>query len=321
MSPALTPAVWDEELARRSQPPPLAQSWGYGEVQAREGWHVKRVDLGRCVAQVQLQGTGPTRWAYVPRGPVPAGEEELKALVEWARSEHLCRLRVEPEATGDFAEVATAVGFGPHPSFQPQHTMIVKLGPEDEMLASFKTKHRYNVRLSLRKGVEVEETDDAEELERQHAHTARRQGIRPPTVAHYRRRLELLPWCRVYVARVEGEAVAAIMVARFGGRAYYLFGGSSERHRQLMPSYAVQWTAMRAAAAAGCVDYDLWGVPPNGDDPNHPWHGLWQMKAGFNGTFVEYAGAWDLVLSPLRVLLGEGVHKTGKALTMLVKKR
>ena len=37
----------------------------------------------------------------------------------------------------------------------------------------------------------------------------------------------------------------------------------------MMPTYAVQWEAMRAAARAGCRDYDLWGMPPE-NDPDHP---------------------------------------------------
>jgi len=143
----------------------------------------------------------------------------------------------------------------------------------------------------------VDDQGDAAELARQHDATAGRQGITPADAAFYERRLRHLEWCRVYVARHEGEALAAVMVARFDGRAYYLFGGSTQVKRNLMPTYAVQWAAIRAAAAAGCATYDLWGVPPDGD-PKHPWAGLWQFKTGFGGWLVEYAGAWDLVLDP-----------------------
>ena len=54
---------------------------------------------------------------------------------------------------------------------------------------------------------------------------------------------------------------------------------------------------MRDAARCGCRDYDLWGVPPSAADTEHPWHRLWQFKAGFGGEMVEYSGAWDLVLN------------------------
>ncbi|HSR24910.1 MAG TPA: peptidoglycan bridge formation glycyltransferase FemA/FemB family protein, partial [Candidatus Eisenbacteria bacterium] len=162
----------------------------------------------------------------------------------------------------------------------------------------FKPKHRYNIRLAARRGVIVEVGLDAAEMRRQSQGTAQRQRIALLAESQYRRRLELMDWCRIYVARHEGDALAAIMVARFGGRAYYLYGGASGQGMQLMPTYAVQWAAMLDAARDGCRDYDLWGVPPTPDDRGHPWHGLWQFKSGFDGELVEYCGAWDLVLSP-----------------------
>lgn len=301
---------------------PLMQSWGYGEAQGAEGWTVERVRMHEgTMAQVLLQGVGPLRWGYVPRGPVPATGASVRALVEWARERKLARLRVEPEAPAEFGAELRRAGFEPAPARQPVHTAIVPLGPDDEMLRSFKPKHRYNIRLADRKGVVVAEGEDVAELHRQHAHTARRQEIAPPSLDSYRRRIERLEWCRVYVARFEEEAIAAIMVCRFAGRAYYLFGGSSDRHRHLMPTYAVQWAAMRAAAAAGCRDYDLWGMPPSADDVSHPWHGLWQFKAGFGGPLVEYAGAWDLVLSPIGARLSLTAGKLGRGIGRLVKTR
>jgi hypothetical protein len=296
---AVGASAWDAGVLALASPPPLLQSWGFGEVQAEEGWSPERVILpGGGRAQVLLRGAGPLRWAYVPRGPVPATAEAVEQLTTWARERGLARLRVEPEAPPAFAETLAGRGFRPAAAVQPRHTRIVPLGPDDEMLARFKPKHRYNIRLAERRGVTVEEGADSAEMRRQSLGTAQRQGIALLSEAQYRRRLELLGGCSVYVARHEGEAVAAIMVARFGSRAYYLYGGATGQKRQLMPTYAVQWAAMRDAARRGCRDYDLWGVPPTPDDPDHPWHGLWQVKSGFNGALVEYCGAWDLVLAP-----------------------
>jgi hypothetical protein len=289
---------WDTALAGLSSPPPLLQSWGYGEVQAQEGWMVERLVLpGGARALVLLQGSGPFRWAYVPRGPVPATLEAVGSLQAWARERRLARLRVEPESTTALGAQLRTLGFRPAPTFHPKHTRIVALGVDDAMLASFKPKHRYNIRLALKRGVTVEVGTDAAELRRQSRGTEQRQDITLLSEAQYRRRLELLPGCRTYVARHDGETLAAILVAWFAGRAYYLFGGSVGVKRELMAAYAVQWAAMRDAARSGCRDYDLWGVPPSADDTEHPWHRLWQFKAGFGGDLVEYCGAWDLVLT------------------------
>jgi len=288
-------AEWDALLAARGHPPSLLQSWGYGQVQQDEGWRVQRVDLGSMAASVLLRGPGPHPWGYVPRGPVPASREALSALVEWARDRHLSGISVEPEAGEELIPTLQGLGFGPAAELHPRTTLLVPLAEEDAMLSQLKPKHRYNLRLALRKGVEVEAGDDAHELHRQSVQTGVRQGISVPALAAYQRRLRWLAWCRIYVARFEGEALGAIMVARFAGRAYYLFGGSSVSRRELMPSYALQWRAMLDARAAGCVDYDLWGSPP-GPDPDHRWAGLWQFKSGFGGQLVNYCGAWEMTL-------------------------
>lgn len=305
---------WDaglQHLTGAGEPPSLLQSWGFGRVQAEEGWRVARLALPGSRASVLLQGSGLFARAYVPRGPVPTTSESLAALAGWARERGLARLRVEPDGGTALADELRSLGFVPSVGMQPEHTLIVPLGSEEAMMASFKPKHRYNIRLASRRGVEVEEDDDVAELERQTRATARRQGISLPGLAGYRRRLAELDWCRVYVARHEGRALAAIMVARFAGRGYYLFGGSSGERRELQPTYAVQWAAMRAAAEAGCRDYDLWGVPPKGD-PSHPWAGLWQFKVGFGGRLVDYCGAWDLPLSPRIAHLGDAVSRLGR---------
>jgi lipid II:glycine glycyltransferase (peptidoglycan interpeptide bridge formation enzyme) len=62
-----------------------------------------------------------------------------------------------------------------------------------------------------------------------------------------------------------------------------------------MPAYALQWAAMRAAKAAGCTRYDLFGIPPT-DDPAHPMSGLYRFKTGFGGEIAHRAGSWDYPL-------------------------
>jgi peptidoglycan pentaglycine glycine transferase (the first glycine) len=298
-TPSPPDAGWDRELAELEPTPPLLQSWAWGELQSRAGWEVERVRLpGGGRATVLLRRTGGRWWGYVPRGPLPASA--TPELLQWAVERRLGRLRLEPEAPPEFADDLRGLGFRERRDAspqQPRHTSIVDLqAAEEAMLASFKPKTRYNVRLALRRGVTVDAAGDAAELVRQAAATESRQGIRLPRREYYERLLELLPWARVYVARFGAEPLAAILVARHAGRAYYLFGGSSGRRRELMPMYAAQWEAMRGAAADGLAEYDLWGVPPP-DEPDHPWAGLLQFKAGFNGRPVEYCGPYDRDLS------------------------
>jgi hypothetical protein len=293
-------AGWDRELDDRASPAPLLQTWGWGEVQQRAGWSVERVRLeGGAMASIQLRAVGPVREAYVPRGPVPATGAAIDALVGWARTAKVARLKVEPEATPDLGEALAGRGFVHVAPVQPEHTRIVPLLAPDELLATFKHGRRYNIRAGLRRGVVVEEGKDAAELERQSEAVERRESISLPSRQYYELLLELLPWCRTYVGRhpQTREALSAVLAARHAGRVYHLFAGRTGVHPELMANDLAWWGAMRAAAVAGCRDYDLWGVPPPGAGPEHPWYGLGFFKAEFGGEERAYVGAWELVLS------------------------
>jgi peptidoglycan pentaglycine glycine transferase (the first glycine) len=313
---------WDARLAELAAPAasPLLQSWSWGEVQSQAGWRVERLELpGDGIASVQLRGRAPFERGYVPRGPVPAERESLAGLVDWARTRGLARLRVEPEAGADLAPLLRELGFRPAPQVQPQYTMIIKLGGEEETLASISRGTRYNIRLAEKRGVTVVEGTDAAELARQSGASAARQGIRLPPASYYQVLLDLLPWARTYVAWVEDEPVAAMLVVHFAGRGYYMFSGSNGKRRDRKPVYAAKWAAIQGAIRAGCRDYDLWGVPP-GPDKTHPWYGLWEFKAGFNGELIEYVGCWDLVLGELRHGVGEATERARRRLGRLLRR-
>jgi hypothetical protein len=297
---------WDAELDERASPAPLLQTWAWGEVQARAGWRIERVLLPvGAMASVQVRSVGVAREAYVPRGPVPASVEAVDALVDWARKARMARLVIEPEGPAALADALAERHFAPASAIQPKHTRIVRLLQPDELLKTFRHGRRYNIRAGLKRGVVVREGKDAAELARQSAAVERRESIHLPDQRYYSLLLELLPWCRTYVAYhaapdekdEKEEALATVLVARHAGRAYSLFAGRSGAHPELMGNDLAWWEAMSSAAQAGCRDFDLWGVPPANAPPTHPWHGLGFFKAEFGGEAVEYPGAWELVLS------------------------
>jgi hypothetical protein len=296
---------WDADLASLSSPSPLLQTWAWGEVQSRAGWSIERVRLPDAMASVQVRGLGPLREAYVPRGPVPSTAAAVQALLEWARERGFAKLRIEPDAPPDLAQDLKAMAFARVKPTQPEHTSLLALRSPDELLKSFKHGRRYNIRAGLRRGVSVDEGKDASELERQSAAVERRESINLPSRRYYESLLELLPWCRTYVARnpEDGEALAAVLVVRHDRRGYSLFAGRSGRRPELMGNDLAWWSAISACAQAGDRDFDFWGVPPAAAGADHPLRGIGTFKAEFNGTEVAYAGAWEVALSKRARLL------------------
>jgi lipid II:glycine glycyltransferase (peptidoglycan interpeptide bridge formation enzyme) len=301
-SPAtVDPQAWDAELAAMPNPH-LLQSFRWGELQSRFGWEVHRrhveVDGRQVPVSVLVTPTlvpGGTR-GYVAKGPALTAERikgSLEPLAALAQELELAFITIEPEIEAGWTPPEA---WHPATATQPEHTAIVDLQPETEaILASFKPKTRYNVRVAERKGVAVEESDDIAAFAELAEMTSARHRIQLAGEPYYRAVHELLGGdgsCRIYLARHAGQALAGIMVLRFAGRATYLFGASAAHGRNLMPAYLLHWHAIQEMRKLGDKEYDLWGMPPE-DQPGHPLSGLWQFKSGFGGRFVSYAGAFD----------------------------
>jgi lipid II:glycine glycyltransferase (peptidoglycan interpeptide bridge formation enzyme) len=265
--------------------------------------------------------------AYVPKGPlVDWGDEGqvealLASLDSAARSQGAIALMVEPDLTDEAAhrERMRALGFRPSPfgSLQPRRTIVVDVSPdEDVILAAMKSKTRYNVRLAARRGVTVREAGEAD-LPAFHAlmaATAARDSFGVHTPSYYEAAYRLFVpggWARLLLAEVTGESVAALMVFALPPRAWYFYGASGDAHREKMPTYLLQWEAMRWARSLGCTTYDLYGVPDEDEETleaefTRRRDGLWgvyRFKRGFGGRLVRSVGAWDRVYAPVRYRL------------------
>ena len=196
----------------------------------------------------------------------------------------------------------------------PDSTQINLLPEEEEILSGMKTKWRYNVNLSARKGVEILcIKGDNPELSKYldifydlYKVTADRDGIAIHTKKYYEDLLkksseEILqgkdvPEIRLYIAKHEEDYLGAIITLFSKTESIYLYGCSSNVKRNLMPNFLLQWTAIKDAKAYGSAYYDMYGMPPT-DDENHPMHGLYLFKTGFGGKNIHRPGTFDIPLS------------------------
>jgi lipid II:glycine glycyltransferase (peptidoglycan interpeptide bridge formation enzyme) len=213
---------------------------------------------------------------------------------------------------------------------QPPDTVVVDIsGPLDGVLASMKSKTRYNIRLSEKKGVTVQEEGETGlgAWYAMYQETSRRDRIAIHSPSYYRGLFAdgrgypgMQPSVTLLTARHEGDLLAGNICVFWKKRGVYLTGASSNEKRNLMPTYALQWEAIQRAKRAGCVEYDLYGIPPN-PDPGHPMFGLYQFKTGFSDRILERWGTWDVAYRPLLFALYRGAEKARLAWFRSVKKR
>ncbi len=319
---ALEPAPLEALAGNRG----LLQSPFWGLFRRSQGWDAhafscryREVGFRLLVLERPL-GLG-LNLAYVPHGPEVAepveGREELLREVGAAVLVHLpacvfLRFDLPWGAWGAGARpaaLATGAALRKAPmDIQPPSTVVVDLAAsEEELLAAMKPKTRYNVRLAARKGIRVERggLEDLRSWYALYRETAQRDRITLHARAYYSElfqlaaaaaapgevRLELL------LAFRGRELLAGNIVAFRGQEAWYLYGASSSRHRNLMPTYALQWEAMRLARSLGCRRYDLFGIPPR-EETSHPMRGLYRFKTGFGGRIFNRLGCYDVPRRP-----------------------
>jgi lipid II:glycine glycyltransferase (peptidoglycan interpeptide bridge formation enzyme) len=234
--------------------------------------------------------------ALVRLDDVPADESDTAAI---AVGESLASL--------GWRQLSASGGFS---AGQPQYNFWLPLTDaegdalsDDDLLAGMNQLWRRNVRKADKAGVEVSVGDrsDLIDFHRVYVETADRDHFTPRPLAYFERMWEALTSeaperLRLYLARHEGDLVAATTMVQVGGHAWYSYGASTTHKRDVRGSNAVQWQMMRDARDGGAVVYDMRGITDTvSADDSHA--GLLQFKVGTGGQAVEYLGEWDLPLN------------------------
>jgi lipid II:glycine glycyltransferase (peptidoglycan interpeptide bridge formation enzyme) len=251
--------------------------------------------------------------AYIPKGPIGSEwQAVLKQSVALCRKKKSIVLYVEPDCweenfnsdklSSDFLRSIRSI--------QPRRTIIISLqGSYDEWLSRMKQKTRYNIRLSQKSGVEIEESKNINVFNHLINITGKRDEFEVHHPNYYKAVYDLFSpneHCCLLIAKYKDQPLAGLMAFRQGGRAWYFYGASNDVERQRMPAYLLQWEAMKWAARHGCNQYDMWGIPDENEDvleknftkrSDGLW-GVYRFKRGFGGEVKRTAGMFEKTINP-----------------------
>ena len=312
--PELTPAEWDEFNYKHLQVH-LLQTKAWGDLKNAFGWRVVRIGAGKSGMQILLRQIFPgINMAYIPKGPIGQDWETLSLEIDaLCRRRNVSFLKIEPDQWETASlPVQPPPGFihSPH-SIQPPRTSIVNLrGDEMAILAGMKQKTRYNINLALKKGVIVSAISDVKLFHSLMEITGERDQFGVHNLTYYQaayNHFHSRGGCELLLAQYDEEPLAVLMAFAQGKRSWYLYGGSSNLHRDRMPNYLLQWEAIRWARTLGCTEYDLWGIPDVNEEALEETFlsradGLWgvyRFKRGFGGEVRRSVGPWDKIYNPL----------------------
>ncbi len=299
---------WDELVAANPDGGHFLQSKVWGQFKGRHRWEPKLFVLepDDVVVLVLARRAPIGEILYVPKGPGISDPKKLKDFIAAIKEAHppAISVRIEPELAQDSVE-PKQLGLIRARQQVLKATIKVDLRPDEEqILAGFKSKTRYNVRLAGRHGVKVEAVP-ADAANRRimldlMKTTQGRAGYflhRPKYFEDYWQAFSEAGQGQLLLAKHEGEVLAGIFLIKFGNKVWYKDGGSVRKKSEVMAPYALQWEAMRWAKAQGATSYDMWGVAPRGEE-GHIMSSLDQFKQGFNEEITEFIGTWDIVLKP-----------------------
>ena len=226
---------------------------------------------------------------------VPGMQMLLETARKLAKELGAIALRIEPMWS---EKPGYLEGFARAPAdFLPSETLLVDLrASETEILAAMKPKGRYNLRLSQRRGVEIEFTADSQAIPLFYdifLETVRRQQFFGEPYGFFINLCQTLfaaQIAEIGLARWRGKLLAAILVVYWGDRTIYLYGGRSAEHPEVMAAYGLHWRAMQRAKAKNCQVYDFYGFTRN---PSHGYANFSRFKSQFGGFSLTTIGAQD----------------------------
>ncbi|QTZ90373.1 lipid II:glycine glycyltransferase FemX [Streptomyces auratus] len=188
---------------------------------------------------------------------------------------------------------------------QPRYVFQVPFAGRslEEVQRDLNQQWRRNIKKAEKAGVKIVQGgyEDLLAFHRLYVETAERDRFIPRPLAYFQRmwtvlRAEDADRMRLYLAHHEGEMLAAATMLTVGDHAWYSYGASASRKREVQPNNALQWRMMSDAYELGAGRYDFRGITDTLEEGNHLL-GLLRFKVGTGGEAVEYLGEWDYPLS------------------------
>ena len=278
---------------------------------------------------------------YSSRGPICDihDMEVMKQLTdgikELAKKYKAIVYKAEPDVESsdeEFRKVVTNLGYmikddakNFREEIQPRYVfrLDIKGKTEEEIFAGFHSKTRYNVRLATKKGVTVKEgtREDLKDFHRIMVETGARDGFIIRPLSYFEKMYdELAPkHMKLLMAYYDGKPISGVIPIMYGNKTWYLYGASSNSHRNLMPNYLLQWEMIKMAIARKDDVYDFRGVSGVVDE-THPQYGLYRFKQGFGATFTEFIGEIYIPYKPLTYKMYRFSEKAFRTLRQMKRK-
>jgi lipid II:glycine glycyltransferase (peptidoglycan interpeptide bridge formation enzyme) len=321
--------TWDKLITNQGSG--FMQSWDWGEFRKKNGIDIFRVKFedpkvknSDFVVQVEKRKLAFKKsYFYIAIANFQFSIFHFQTLIEeikeLAKKEKAVFIKWEPlvESNTNIKKLEKA-GFIESGNIQPKDTLVLDLSQtEEEIFQNFHSKHRYNIKLAQKKGVQIKILDSDGEFEKFYGlvnKTDERKHIKSFPKKYYKKLFELakksaktktLPdlEVRFFGAYLEKNIAAGLVLVVWNDKATYLIGANDYEYRQCMSPHLLQWETIKESKKIGAKEYDFWGIirkenfESDREFEKHPWAGITRFKSGFGGKTVQFEKTFDYAFS------------------------
>lgn len=244
---------------------------------------------------------------YLPRSKMP-NYKTLGKLYDFGKKNNLIFIKIEPYSPLVVLSEARNLAKrnlikSPHPLF-PSWTQILDLNKsEEDLMKKFHPKTRYNIKLAEKKGVVVKEESDDKGFEiftKLYFQTCKRQKYFGHDYKYHKTVWDNMKnkIAHILTAYYNNVPLAAYQLWHLDDTIYYVYGGTSDQHRNLMASNLLMWETIKLGKKLKAMKLDMWGSLPPDYNSTHPWSGFTRFKSGYGTEFKEFFGSYDIVIKP-----------------------
>lgn len=271
--------------------PLQTKEWG----EFRKEWGNEIIQTKFGLITVHSFPLTPYKIGIFEKGPTPT-QEMFSNLKEIGLKNKLIFIKLEPnvEKSNSLVNLLSKNAVSGKTLFTPTTFQIDLTPSEDELMKSFSSKTRYNIRLAQKHGVKVEINNSDEAFEKYlelTAETNKRQGFYSHTPKYHR-----LMWkhlknkiAHLLTATYKNEIISTWILFTYDKFLYYPYGASTDKHKEVMANNLMMWEAIRFGKNKGLSAFDLWGREEG--------KGFTKFKEGYNPKVIEFLGSWDLIIN------------------------
>lgn len=255
-----------------------------------------------------MKKTPAGNYFYLPYGPVAktasAMKQAIDALTKLAREEGCIFIRIEPQLSRPKEYLPKLVK--KTKDLSPKETWILDLkGTDDELKQKLPSRLLRYYRNREKQGITIEASknpDDIKHLVKLQHDLASEKHINTFSEQYLQTELKQ-PFATLYLVKQNQETIAAGLVFDDENTRYNLQGAQSEQGRKLHATGILTIQLILDAKTKGKQIFDFWGIAPENAPDDHPWAGFTAFKKTFQGHEKDYAGTYDIIISPLKYRL------------------